>query len=196
MLVNRQYSGGRVWVDAQDVLRLLQAKIQAHTLEGLPAVVPDYLTPLICQDLQILQEVVRSFATEYVSQHPAIEEAYPPCIKRMINAIQNGENLIHFARFALVTFLLGVNKSPEEIVQVFGLSPDFNEKQTRYQVDHVSRGANGQNYKTPNCSTLQLYSLCPGGCETDLTNPLIYYNRMCKKCSLRSKASTEAVRAQ
>ena len=196
MLVNRRYSDGLVQLTPDEALRLIQAKIQAKIVEGLPAEVPPDIQALIQQDLEILRVAAEKLATAYKPQHSAVAGAFPQCIETLINAIQGGKNLVHFARFALVTFFLGVNMSVEDIMKVFAASPDFNEERTRYQVEHIARGTGERDYKTPNCSTFQIYSLCPGGCGPNVTNPLTYYNKRCNRCSSRSKESMEAVKAQ
>ena len=196
MLVNRQYAGGVVRLSLEETMRLLQAKIQAKICEGLPAELPANLIQLIQSDLDQLRSAAEKLATDYKPQHNAVASAFPPCISALIDAIREGRNLVHFARFALVTFLLGVNMTMEEIMAVFATSPDFNEERTRYQVEHIARGSGGRNYKTPHCSTFQIYNLCPGACGVDITNPLTYYNRKCGRCSSRLKGSTAAARAQ
>jgi len=53
------------------------------------------------------------------------EGAFPPCIKKMLSLVAKGTNLGHSARFALVSFLLQINMSSDQVIALFNTSPDF-----------------------------------------------------------------------
>ena len=92
--------------------------------------------------------------------------------------IGKGTNLAHTARFALVSFLLQINMSPDQVIALFNTSPDFDEEQTRYQVEHIA-GSTGTQYKPPSCATMTTYGNCPGEDELcrRVGHPLSYYER-------------------
>jgi DNA primase large subunit len=96
----------------------------------------------------------------------------------MLSKVSKGINLAHSARFALVSFLLQINMTPDEVIALFATSPDFDQDRTRYQVEHIA-GATGTRYKPPACATMATYGNCPG--EDDLCrrirHPLSYYER-------------------
>jgi DNA primase large subunit len=85
----------------------------------------------------------------------------PPCIEHLYHAVDAGENLPHSARLLLATFLLFSGKSLEEIVEIFKKLPDFNERITRYQLEHLSGKAGGsKRYFVPSCEKIKMENLC------------------------------------
>jgi DNA primase large subunit len=82
-------------------------------------------------------------------------------IKKMLEQVAANANLVHLARFALVSFLIQINISVDQIVGLFNTSPDFDQEKTRYQVEHIA-GASGTKYKPPSCATMATYGNCPG----------------------------------
>jgi DNA primase large subunit len=100
----------------------------------------------------------------------------------MLEQVAANANLVHLARFALVSFLIQINISVDQIVGLFNTSPDFDQEKTRYQVEHIA-GASGTKYQPPSCATMATYGNCPG--EDDLCriirHPLSYYERRIKQ---------------
>jgi DNA primase large subunit len=85
----------------------------------------------------------------------------PPCVKHALDVMDKGENLPHSARLMLATYMLAVGKPVDEIVAMFQNAPDFNEKITRYQVEHLA-GTKGSRtkYSVPSCEKLRNENLC------------------------------------
>jgi len=101
----------------------------------------------------------------------------PPCMKAIMEALKRGENLPHAARFAITTYLLKRGWDVEQIVDLFRNAPDFNEKITRYQVQHIAGRAGGRKeYNVPNCETMRQWGLCVANCG--VKNPLQYLRRV------------------
>ncbi|MEM0156396.1 MAG: hypothetical protein QW597_07355 [Thermoplasmataceae archaeon] len=105
---------------------------------------------------------------------------FPPCIREYISEMSAGINLPHLARFTLVAFLHKCGMSAEEIMQLFKTAPDYNEKMTTYQVNHVTGAISGTEYAPPKCSALKSNHLCFMGedplCNQEwLKHPLQYY---------------------
>lgn len=69
---------------------------------------------------------------------------------------------------------------PADVVNLFRSSADFNERMTRYQVEHIAgdRGSRTK-YKPPTCETLKTHGLCPGPDQLcrRIRHPLSYYSR-------------------
>ncbi|MEM2739048.1 MAG: DNA primase regulatory subunit PriL, partial [Candidatus Bathyarchaeia archaeon] len=82
------------------------------------------------------------------------------------------------------TFLVNIGMPIENIIDLFRNSSDFNERLTRYQVEHIAgeRGSRTR-YKPPKCQTLQTHGLCIGRNETckQMTHPLAYYETVAAK---------------
>ena len=106
---------------------------------------------------------------------------FPPCINEYISQMRDGVNLPHMARFTMVSFLNKVGMPRDDIISLFKTAPDFNERMTTYQVDHVTGNISGTEYSPPKCSVLQSNHLCYKGddrlCNQEwLKHPLQYYS--------------------
>lgn len=111
-----------------------------------------------------------------------IPDSYPPCIKAIIKSLDAGEEVSHFARFALVTFLnktmqhVGVDMRVKLISQYFVNANDYDPKKTEYQVRHII-GLVGKRteYSVPTCKTMKEQNLCISKCN--VKTPYQYYVR-------------------
>jgi DNA primase large subunit len=178
-LTNRDLSDGYLTVTDEELKRLLEEMAREKVLKGLPLQVDEK----ICQDLaeylnplRAELEIIR--ARQKVDLGKVEEGAFPPCIKKMLSLVAKGTNLAHSARFALVSFLLQINMSSDQVIALFNTSPDFDEERTRYQVEHIA-GSSGTKYKPPSCATMTTYGNCPGEDELcrRVRHPLSYYER-------------------
>ncbi len=178
-LTNRDLVDGYLTVTEVELKRILEEVIREKVLKGLPTPVDEK----VCQSLEEYLRPIRAEleiirARQKVDLGAVEEGAFPPCIRKMMSEVAKGINLAHSARFALVSFLLQINMSPDEVIALFNTSPDFDQERTRYQVEHIA-GATGTQYKPPACATMATYGNCPG--EDDLCrkirHPLSYYER-------------------
>ncbi|MGI0057312.1 MAG: DNA primase, partial [Nitrosarchaeum sp.] len=98
----------------------------------------------------------------------------PPCIKHAIQVLEKGENLPHSGRFLLGTYLLGVGKPIDQIAPLFKNAPDYNEKITMYQLNHLKGSSgSGTEYKCPSCERVKSKDLCFATSDCDgIINPL------------------------
>ncbi len=113
------------------------------------------------------------------------ETFYPPCIRVMLGELIAGKNPPHLARFSIVTFLRNIGWDPEDVIKLFTKVSDFNERITRYQVEHIY-GLRGSKtvYNMPSCSTLKAANLCYAGDDpicTKIKHPLQYVRISYKK---------------
>ncbi|BEP17679.1 DNA primase regulatory subunit PriL [Pyrofollis japonicus] len=115
-----------------------------------------------------------------------MEEAFPPCISDLVERARRGENLSHHERFALATFMLNIGADIETVVDLFRNMPDFNEKITRYQVEHLAglRGS-GKKYLVYSCEKMKTLGICKAECGT--RSPLQAYYKNLKKIYRLSK---------
>jgi DNA primase large subunit len=105
---------------------------------------------------------------------------FPPCIKEYISEMREGINLPHMARFTLVSFLHKIGMENDAMVQLFKTAPDFNERMTTYQINHITGQISSTEYSPPKCSVLLSNHLCFKGddpiCNKEwLKHPLQYY---------------------
>ncbi len=97
----------------------------------------------------------------------------PPCMTAIMNALKAGEGVPHTARFAIAAYLVKRGWDVDQIVDLFRTAPDFNEKITRYQVQHIAGQAGGRKeYSVPSCETMATWGLCVARCG--VKNPLQY----------------------
>ena len=112
-------------------------------------------------------------------------ESYPPCIRYLLSNIEAG--LPHSGRFTLVTFLHKIGYSIDDIVNLFRKTPDFNEKMTRYQVEHIVGLRGGRTeYMVPSCKKIKSYGFCfPDELCKGITHPMQYLKRILKKGKIK-----------
>jgi len=124
-----------------------------------------------------------------------IEEAFPPCIADVYERAKRGEHLSHHERFAIATFLLNIGADVDTVVDVFRNMPDFKEKITRYQVEHLAglRGS-GKKYSTYSCEKMKTLGLCRADCGT--RSPVQAYYRNLRRVSRDAPAGKAAATQQ
>ncbi|MGI0020081.1 MAG: DNA primase [Nitrososphaera sp.] len=156
-MINRLVSKGHVYLDADETVRLVRSelavlitsRVHAMSLPALPTAIKDKA-----------EELRTALAPRYEYRAHAVTE-YPPCIKHALEVMGRGENLPHSARLMLATYMLAIGKSNDEIVEMFKSAPDYNERITRYQVEHLA-GTKGSRtkYSVPSCDKLRTENLC------------------------------------
>jgi len=174
-LVNRTVQHGKVYVTQQDLIRLIREEIHEIILQRLKSLAPPKLPP----DLDVVvKRLVQSAPPPPRSTFSIINvspENYPPCVREALNLLERGQNVPHYGRFLMATYLLAVGKSVDEIMALFPKAPDFKASVTKYQVEHIAGIKGGKTrYSVPLCSTLQTHSFCfkdPVKCY-EITSPL------------------------
>jgi DNA primase large subunit len=171
---------GKVSLSREDFSRIIQEAIRKKIESGLPATVP----PEICETLRKYLEEIRSALTVRKSEFNIEEfkeimpDCFPPCMVHAISNTRAGVNLPHSMRFAMVSFLINIGMKVDGIIELFKVSPDFDEERTRYQVNHI-HGATGMAYTSPSCATMTTYGNCFGKealCDR-ISHPLSYYRK-------------------
>ncbi|MEM2273177.1 MAG: DNA primase large subunit PriL [Candidatus Bathyarchaeia archaeon] len=185
-LVNRPVIKGEVYLSKQDVARLLQEEIRRHIESKVDPKMRSILPEKIIEWAESLKngyaEKIReeTFSVGVFSPSGVESDCLPPCIRELYEAALSGRHLSHIGRFTLTAFLLGIGMDPNMIVDLFRKSADFNERMTRYQIEHIAgqRGSRTR-YTPPKCDTLQTHGLCPGMDDLckKIRHPLTYYLR-------------------
>ncbi|MEM2737973.1 MAG: DNA primase large subunit PriL [Candidatus Bathyarchaeia archaeon] len=191
-LVNRLLANGYVYLTKTETARLLSEEVRRHIEKRLEI----GELPKLPQKIVGIAETLKTLTLEKVSK-TEIEgipktinvDAFPPCVAILYDAAQKGRHLSHMARFTLTTFLVNIGMPIENIIGLFGASSDFNERLTRYQVEHIAgeRGSRTR-YKPPNCETLKTHGICVNPVESckAVRHPLGFY----KKHSAQMGSST------
>jgi DNA primase large subunit len=182
-LVNRMLKQGNVYLTKNGVARLLREEVRRHVEKRLEI----KELPKLPQKITETAKKLKSLTLEKVSKaeiegipKTLKKDAFPPCIKALYEAASKGRHISHIGRFTLTSFLVNIGMPTESIIELFKNSSDFNERMTRYQVEHIAgeRGSRTR-YKPPKCDTLKTHGLCTEPDETckRANHPLIYYKR-------------------
>lgn len=169
-MINRLVEGGQVFLDADETVRLVRnelavmitGRVRAMSLPALPESIKHKV-----------DELRAELAPRYEYRTHAVTD-YPPCVKHALEVMNRGENLPHSARLMLATYMLAAGKPVDEIVEMFKNAPDFNERITRYQVEHLA-GTKGSRtkYSVPSCDKLRTENLCFATPDCDgIINPV------------------------
>jgi DNA primase large subunit len=167
-LANARLSGGMVEVDDHAFLRIMQEAIRER-VEKMRFSVDGVERAL---DLGPIRAELSSRKVTHRTERVELE-SFPPCMKNIIAQIENSINVPHQGRFSLVAFLNGIGMKEEEIMKILMPIPDFDDRMTRYQVEHIT----GKEYSAPSCDTMRTYSLCfePDRLCARIKHPLQYY---------------------
>ncbi|MEM2256487.1 MAG: DNA primase regulatory subunit PriL, partial [Candidatus Bathyarchaeia archaeon] len=185
-LVNRTLAHGYVYLTKTETARLLSEEVRRHIEKRLEI----GEIPKLPQKIAEIVEKLKNLTLEKVSKaeiegipKTIKKEAFPPCITTLYEAAQKGRHLSHIARFTLTTFLVNIGMPIENIIDLFRNSSDFNERLTRYQVEHIAgeRGSRTR-YKPPKCQTLKTHGICTtsDGLCSRINHPLKYYRQKAK----------------
>ena len=176
-LVNQELRSGRVVLDRGRFVRLLEVSVMLRIESLALGEGPDIsgLFPdLVSELMAIREEARRRFRTPM----GRIDfDAFPPCMKSLLNDLRAGKNVPHSGRFAIVTFLHALGMENEQILELMRSAPDFNERVARYQIEHITGKISAKEYAVPKCATMLAYGLCPKGdplCDR-VKHPLQYY---------------------
>jgi len=182
-LVNRSLSKGNVYLGKEEITRLLKEEVRKHVEErlytkDLPTFQPEIIEIAERIKKLSLEKIGKTEAEEF----PKIitQEAFPPCINALYQTFTSGRHLSHIGRFTLTSFLINIGMPPEKLIELFRNISDFNERMTRYQVEHIAgeRGSRAR-YIPPKCDTLRTHGVClnPNELCQKVGHPLAYYKR-------------------
>ncbi len=193
-LVNHPLLDGMVYLTKREVARLLQEEIRTHIERKLDVDVRPMLPESIIEQVEILKEKYADMAvekSEFSSLPKTVTiESFPPCVQRLYNTAKAGGHLSHIGRFTLTSFLLRAGMETEKVMELFRSSSDFNERLTRYQIEHIAGGKGSRTeYLPPRCETLRTHGVCPGSDDycLGIRHPLGYYLR--KSVSMKKEPS-------
>lgn len=168
-LVNRRVTDGHVYLTAHETVRLIRTELGEYINSKIQSINIGSIPESFKNRVNDLTSLAKKFSdTQYVSSE------YPPCVKHAIEVLEKGENLPHSGRFLLATYLLSKGQTVDQIAPLFKNAPDYNEKITRYQLEHISGSSgSGTKYQCPSCDKLRSESLCfaTSDCE-GIINPI------------------------
>jgi len=165
----RSVENGFVHLTPHETVRLVRKELGNYIRSKILSAKTPEMSQSFQEPVNKLMSLAKKFSTETV-----VSGEYPPCIKHGIEVLEKGENLPHSGRFMLATFLLSRGQSIEQIAPLFKNAPDYNEKVTLYQLNHLSgTSGSGTKYSCPSCEKLKSQNLCFAIPECDnIINPL------------------------
>jgi DNA primase large subunit len=199
-LVNRIVRDGYVYINKRDAARIIEEYVKNYVIESLvnkglgTEWIPsnEYLNNVLERIRKAVKDV-RGFIEEEVKpqeefEGPVFPEAFPPCMKAIIDSLSKGEHLTHHQRFAVATFLLNVGADVDYILDLFKNTPDFNERIAKYQIEHLAglRGSR-KKYLVYSCDKMKTLGICVADCGTK--TPLQYYRKALRAKKGRRKSS-------
>jgi DNA primase large subunit len=193
-LVNQLLLNGEVYLTQSEASRLLEEEVRRYIEEklntkvgSLPQGIMDHINRLKQLSLQKRGEIQLEETPKNV-----VISAFPPCIKEVYGTIMAGRSTSHIGRFALTSFLVNIGMTVDNIIDLFRPVSDFDERMTRYQVEHIA-GARGSQtkYIPPRCDTLRTHGICLSTDELckKIRHPLAYYRRKLK--SIKTEATVK-----
>jgi DNA primase large subunit len=188
-LINQIMDKGTVYLNRDKCIRLLQEEIKRRVEKRLDVSeiknLPEEITTIAEELMKLAQEIMGQEIEEMPKV--VIQAAFPPCINALYADAAQSHHLSHIGRFTLTSFLVNIGMTPEGLNDMYKTFSDYNERLTRYQIEHIAgeRGS-GTKYTCPQCSVLQTHGVCKNRdalCGS-IYHPLKYYQR--KQKSLNS----------
>ena len=180
-LINRVMSNGTVFLSVNETSRLLSEETRRHIEERLEVKeLPEFPKKIMNVAERIMKLSAEKIGKAEVEEFPKVmvQTAFPPCIAALYLAFSSGRHISHMGRFALTSFLINIGMPSQNVIDLFKNISDFNEKMTRYQVEHIA-GETGSRtrYIPPRCDTLQTHGICTDPDEVcrRVRHPLAYY---------------------
>jgi DNA primase large subunit len=181
-LVNQIMDNGMIYLNRDKIVRLIQEEVKKRVEKRLevPEIrkLPEDITSMAC----VLTNLAEGIMGQEIEEMPktVVQAAFPPCINALYADASQSHHLSHIGRFTLTSFLVNIGMSPENVNDLFKTFSDYNERLTRYQIEHIAgeRGS-GTRYTAPQCSVLQTHGVCKNKDDLcrSIYHPLKYYKR-------------------
>ncbi len=195
-LINRLVSKGEVYLTKNETSRLLEEEVRRYIEKKLDTKVGPLPQSIMDRVERLKRLFMKKRGKIRFKNFPKelVIAAFPPCIGNLYNAVTAGHGISHIGRFSLTSFLISIGMSVEKVIGLYRPLSDFDERMTRYQVEHIAGGRGSRTrYIPPRCATLRTHGICPGGDEIckRIGHPLAYYRR--KLRTARKEAKVEKV---
>jgi len=181
-LINRLMLNGEVYLTKNEASRLLQEEVRRY-IEGKlnteVGTLPQNVMERVERLKRLFNEIKGKIQSEEIPRE-VMTDAFPPCIRELRKSALAGRHISHVGRFTLTSFLINSGMTIENVIECFRPASDFNERMTRYQVEHIAGGRGSRTkYIPPKCDTLRTHGICPGMDEIcpKIHHPLTYYKR-------------------
>lgn len=179
-LILQKVQDGNVILDDRKFLLVIGEAVKNLVETGLPIMSDSIPAELKSDVLTAVKEVESNLLVLKEAQQQRAAMAarasgvMAPCMTKIMERARTGENLPHFARVAIASYLIKIGKSIDEVVELFSHTPNFNEKTTRYQLEFIQK----KGYNAPSCQNMDTYGLRLPECHclgaTGIKNPMQY----------------------
>jgi DNA primase large subunit len=197
-LVNRLLNCGRVYLTRAETARLLSEEARNYFETRLKIKEPTKFPPKISEIAEKIKQLyIEKIGKVEMEDFPRViaQSAFPPCVKALYEAASSGRHLSHVGRFTLTSFLINIGMTPENVNELFKNFSDYNERMTRYQVEHIAgeRGSRTR-YTPPRCETLRTHGVCtnPDDLCQSIRHPLAYYKKRDKEINEGQKIISDS----
>ncbi len=166
-LTNRIVKDGWVEITRPERTVILKEAIKSEVSKGLPIsnnLIPENIKSRV-------EPYIKYITDEIIVDMPNLgnqSKDIAPCIEQIINELRNGEKVSHIKRWVMAVFLVNRGWDTDRIVNIFANQPNFNERVTKYQIQHIK----SKKYSMPSCATLKTQGVCIRNCK--IKNPLQY----------------------
>lgn len=181
-LINQIMDKGIVYLNKDKAVRLLQEEVKNRVEKRLDISEIKNLPKEISEIAEELIKLAQTIMGQEIEEMPkvVVQAAFPPCINALYADAAQSHHLSHIGRFTLTSFLVNIGITPEGLNDMFKTFSDYNERLTRYQIEHIAgeRGS-GTKYTCPQCSVLQTHGVCKNRDDICrwIYHPLSYYKR-------------------
>lgn len=191
-LVNRVVKDGWIYLTRNEAARVLQEEVRRYIINRLHESEETRLPEEFEEVLERLRGLIAGHEVKAVEEElpRMVLDAFPPCEQRLYGLLASSRHLSHVERFALTSFLLNIGMSIQDVIKLFVTLTDFDERLTRYQVEHIAgRRGSGTKYSPPSCETLITHNVCPGRDDVckKVRHPIQYYKIVGKKLSNKER---------
>ncbi len=167
-LVNRLLDKGMVSLTRPELIRLVRERLYEDFSEE--KMTPSNWSP---EEAGVIREALNRRASKIIA--PAPSGDWAPCMVALRNRVADAG---HFELFALAAYMAQRGYKTDEIVEVFKVRTDFDQRVALYQVEHIAglRGSRVK-YKPPSCQSMKTHGLCIDNgryCPHGIKNPLQY----------------------
>jgi len=173
-LVDRPLDAGRVPVDRTELYDLLERAVADRVADGLPLAVPEAIAEGLSGPRSDVEEMLADHDVP-LEFDAVVPEAFPPCMRALLERTRAGESLPAHSQYALVGFLGAAGMDADAVADLAG--GELDRETIDHQLAHV-RGERGVEYAPPSCATMDAYGDCVNTderCDT-INHPLAYYD--------------------
>src|SRR4030042_5463105 len=168
-LTNQKLRGGYVYLERNKLTRLFEEYCKKKILDVIPLGDQELknqvrASPLfhdLIAEIEAVAPETEKTPTLFSTQATSREKMFPPCVRVLYQKSLQGINMTHVERLFFATFLLNIGFSLDDVLDLYRNSPDFNERLSRYQIEHAAgEKGKGTKYYAHGCPQLESYQLC------------------------------------